>query len=225
MSAEKNNLKEKLRRAKLYCITTQPRSGEDIVQKARRVVASGADILQLRDKVSSVRERIQMGKVLAEICHQSGALFFMNDRIDLALAADADGVHLGQEDLPLIEARLIRNSIFRDSRDFLIGISTHSIDQALEAERDGADYLGCGPIFATPTKAGRAAVGLNLIQEYRQKIKIPFVAIGGINASNLDQVIESGASCVAVVRAAFETENIEPTVGELKSRMQSVVAA
>jgi thiamine-phosphate pyrophosphorylase len=138
--------------------------------------AGGADAMQLRDKTLSSRELFRWRKIFRRFVIKTGTLFILNDRVDVALAADVDGVHVGQEDLPV---RVVREMMGHKK---LIGCSTHSTAQALAAVGDGADYISCGPLFATPTKPDYAPVGLDLVKEYRQLVRTPFVAIGGIDA-------------------------------------------
>ncbi len=133
---------------------------------------------------------------IRELTLKHKAVFIVNNRSDIALLSKADGVHVGQDDLPVLEARRVLGP------DKIVGVSTHSIDQAKKAIADGADYIGVGPVYATPTKEGRAPVGLDYVRQVSDlKLSIPFFAIGGIDASNLERVLEAGARRVAVVRA------------------------
>ncbi len=210
-----------LQKAQLYCITMPQDSFGDYEAIVRGACRGGADIIQLRDKSLFGKDLLVLAQSLKAICRVNGALFILNDHLDVALASGADGVHLGQDDLPLPEARKIVDRYFGGRADhFLIGCSTHSIEQARKAQREGADYLGCGPVFATPTKPSYGAVGLQLVQQYRAEIRIPFVAIGGINETNIGEVFEAGARCAAVVRAAFgKKDSVESAVRSLKSRL------
>lgn len=154
-------------------------------------------MLQLRDKTANDRELIGQAKELLTIARQYGALLIVNDRIEVAQAAGADGVHLGQDDRSLAQARAILGP------KAIVGRSTHSPEQALAAEREGFDYIGVGPVFATPTKPAYRPAGLRLVRFAAKNIRIPFVAIGGIDASNAGEVVKAGAKTVAVVRAMF----------------------
>jgi thiamine-phosphate pyrophosphorylase len=205
---------DRIRIAKLYAVTPDSREGAGYEARVREALAGGADVIQLRNKTFSSKELLQTARLLKVLCERHGALFIVNDRIDIALASGADGVHLGQDDLPLAEAKRLVNR-----NNFLIGCSTHSLEQALQAEADGAHYVGCGPIFATPTKPDHRPHGLDLVRQYHGRLKIPFVAIGGIDAGNISQVTEAGARCAAVVRAAFETEDIQSAVRSLKEKL------
>ncbi len=210
-----------LQKAKLYCITMPQDSFGDYEAVVRAACRGGADAVQLRDKNLSGKDLLVLARGLKEVCREHGVIFILNDHLDVALASGADGVHLGQDDLPLSEARKIVDRYFDGHADrFLIGCSTHSIDQARKAQREGADYLGCGPVFATPTKPAYGAVGLELVRQYRAEIRIPFVAIGGIDETNIGKVFEAGARCAAVVRAAFgKKDSVESSVRSLKGRL------
>ena len=159
---------------------------------------AGVGIVQYRAKAADPlddRQRLQEAQQLRRLCHSHGALFLVNDRVDLALAAEADGVHLGQEDLPLPVARRLLGP------DRLIGCSTHAPDQLHRAVAEGCDYVGVGPVNATPTKPGREPVGLAYVAVAAAQCPVPFFAIGGIDQGNLGAVVAAGARRVAVVRA------------------------
>lgn len=162
-----------------------------------RAAAQGVQMIQLRDKQSSSRQLIekanQINTQLANIPQK--VFFIINDRPDIARLTGADGVHIGQEDMTVAQARQILG------RPALVGKSTHALEQALAAYSDGADYIGVGPVWATPTKVGREAVGLDYVRQVAAQVRIPFVAIGGINLDNVDQVMAAGATCIAFVRA------------------------
>lgn len=189
----------------LYAIIDNSiRSDLSNIEIAKRVLAGGARILQLRGKGLSSKELLEQAREIRELTRKAGATFIVNDRADFALLSDADGAHLGQDDLPVSEARRILG------RGKLIGISTHNIEQALKAEQEGADYIGFGPIFETKTKAdAEEAKGLPALMEIREKVEIPVVAIGGINLENLHEVMSAGTSGVAVISAIAKAEDIE----------------
>ncbi len=189
--------------------------GRSFLETARAAIRGGADVIQLRDKELSAKELIRQGTPVRELTRQTEILFIVNDRLDVAVALQSDGVHLGQDDLPIDAAKRILGS------KVLIGKSTHSLEQALEAEREGADYIGVGPVFATPTKPSYLPVGLELVKEVSERIKIPFVAIGGIEAGNIREVIGQGAVSVAVVRAVAGAENIEEAARQLKKEIHT----
>ncbi|MBI4218394.1 MAG: thiamine phosphate synthase [Elusimicrobia bacterium] len=217
-------LREKLSQSRLYCITAKPAGLMSIPKAVESACRGGADVIQLREKDLSAKDLIVLGKQCRPICHEQGSLFIVNDRLDVALACGADGVHLGQSDVPLRDAKEVVRRFFQlryevEEAPFLIGVSTHSLAQALAAQSQGADYVGCGPVFSTPTKPGVAPVGLNLVRQYRENLSVPFVTIGGIDASNIGQVMAAGACCVAVVRAVFADAEIEQSARNLKSKL------
>jgi len=167
----------------------------DPIAVARAAIRGGADLIQWRDKLSSDGEFLDMAKSLRSCTREENALFVINDRVEIALQVGADGIHVGHEDTPVRQVRE------RVGPDMLIGRSTHSLEEALQAEADGADYLGVGPVFQTPTKPDYQPVGLELVRQVAPKIRIPWFAIGGIDLQNLPLVLSSGAARVAVVRA------------------------
>ncbi|HBG93665.1 MAG: thiamine-phosphate diphosphorylase [Nitrospirae bacterium GWF2_44_13] len=153
---------------------------------------AGVRCIQYREKDKARREIYREALILRKLTTEFNAIFVVNDHADIALAVNADGVHLGQSDLPLKEARKVLG------KGKIIGISTHSIEQAIEAEQGGASYIGFGPIFHTKTKDAGEPKGIKMLKEAKRHIKIPVIAIGGINAENLQSVIDSGADAVAV---------------------------
>lgn len=167
-------------------------SGLSHTQIARRAVSAGIHTIQLREKRMSKRDIYRDASAIRIITRKCNVTFIVNDYIDIALAADADGVHLGQEDMPLEKARKIMG------RKKIIGISTHSLRQALRAQEGDADYIGFGPIFATSTKEVGRPRGLKALKEIRRHIRIPVVAIGGITWDNINEVLHAGADAVAV---------------------------
>ncbi|MBI5410316.1 MAG: thiamine phosphate synthase [Nitrospirae bacterium] len=178
----------------LYLITDRNVAGLSHIQIARRAISAGIRIIQLREKQMSKKELFNEALAIRKLTFKHKALFIINDYIDMALAVDADGVHLGQEDMPLEEARRIMGKK-------IIGISTHTLKQAVEAERAGADYIGFGPMFHTATKDAGRPKGLRALKQIRRHIKIPIVAIGGITPENLLSVLGAGADAPAVMSA------------------------
>ncbi len=152
---------------------------------------------------------LHLAQKLKELCSQNNVLFIVNDHLDIALAADADGLHLGQEDLPVTEARKIL------PLDKIIGVSAVSFDQAIMAVADGADYLGIGAIFPTSSKENVDICGLAVLKQVTQEVKIPVVAIGGINQSNIAEVTAAGADAVAVISAVLQADDPEAAAREL----------
>ena len=190
--------------------------GRDLAYAAKEAIAGGADVIQLRDKESDPADVVEAGRAIRKVIEKDKAVFIVNDSPDIALAVDADGVHLGQEDMPVIGARAILG------RGKIIGLSTHSLEQAAAAQNSGADYIGVGPVFSTPTKPGYKAVGLDLVKKVNNIKGLPFVAIGGIDESNIDEVIAAGASRIAVVRAVCGAEDIREAAKRLKDKLAKI---
>ncbi|MGB9803155.1 thiamine phosphate synthase [Desulfofundulus sp.] len=199
----------------LYVITGDKFSrGRSILEVARAAIEGGATVLQLREKEFTARQLIDVGHQLRRLTREKGVTFIVNDRVDVALAVDADGVHLGQDDLPVGMARRILGP------GKIIGISTHSVEQALEAQRQGADYIGVGPVFETHTKDDvQAPVGVDLVRQVASAVSIPKVAIGGIKAGNVEEVIAAGADGAAVITAVVAAEDVSGAARELRSRI------
>ena len=179
----------------LYTIAdTLGRSELSFVAIAEKLCAGGAKILQLRAKDVPSRDFLVIAQEVRKICRCSGCLFIVNDRADIALAVDADGVHVGQEDLPLTAARKVLGP------NKIIGVSTHDLQQAQTAERDGADYIGFGPMYGTTTKAtGYTARGLDQLRAIRAVVRLPIVAIGGITTERTPATLNAGADAVAMI--------------------------
>jgi thiamine-phosphate pyrophosphorylase len=183
------------------------------VAQTQKALAGGVDAVQLRAHNISDRDMLALGKRIKELCANAGALFIVDNRADLAVALDADGIHVGHTDLPV---SVVRNMLGHRK---IVGVSSHSLPEALDAQRAGADYVSCGPIWATPTKPTYTPVGLQLVGLYKAALRIPFVAIGGVDETNIDQVLSAGAKCVAVVRALFEASDPEAMAKLLKGRL------
>jgi thiamine-phosphate pyrophosphorylase len=202
---------------RLYVIADAEAAGtrpiEEVVSQA---IEGGADVIQLRHKKAADEELLSLAQRLKPITQRAGVPLIVNDRVEVARRAKADGVHLGQGDGPLSEARLILGETC------LIGRSTHSPAQALKAVREGFDYLGVGPVFKTPTKPTYAPVGLELVRFAAKNIPIPFVAIGGIDETNVEEVRSAGAKAVAVVRAVMGSKNPKEAAREIKERITFV---
>lgn len=181
-------------------------------------IEGGIDVVQLREKHATARERYELGLELREVTSEAGLPLVVNDRIDLAAAIDADGVHLGDDDLPVAVARE------RLGEDAIVGRSVSSPEAAREAERAGADYLGVGAVFATGTKETRESeseIGLETVRAVREAVDLPFVAIGGITAANAGEVVRAGADGVAVVSAIAAAENPTAATRELRGAIES----
>jgi len=199
----------------LYCITSFEHSlGRNNVDVVRAMLDGGAKIIQYREKYASKKHKYNECIQIAQFAKEFGAYLIVNDDIDIAISVGAYGIHLGQDDLPIEQARKIVGS------KMIIGISTHSPAQAEAAVRGGADYIGVGPIFATKTKVNVCdAVGLEYLDYAVKNIKIPFVAIGGIKTHNLDTVLDRGAKCVAMVTEIVCSPNIKEKTASLVNRI------
>lgn len=184
-----------------YFITDSSLSRAGNISDVKQAEACGVRVVQYRNKNAETLEMYKEALQLREICRN--AAFLINDRIDIAVAVDADGVHLGQSDMPYRAARKMLGP------DKIIGITVHNLSEALEAQVLGADYLGVSPIFSTKTKAdaGKAA-GIVLIEEIRERVDIPLIAIGGINLANAPEVVRAGADGVCAISAVVAKENV-----------------
>lgn len=201
-----------LKRVGLYPIIDRETIGDlDPLEVARQLLVPGVKIVQYRDKVSSTAEVYEVCAGLRDITLRKGVIFIVNDRVDVARVTDADGVHLGQDDIPVNAARQLLGS------RKLIGKSTHSLTQARRAGKEDIDYIAVGPIFSTPTKRGARAVGPELIARVRKITDKPIVAIGGINRHNLGEVLEKGADGAAVISGVLKAKNIRAAVVCLKN--------
>lgn len=203
----------------LYVVTNDRlhpyRSHLDVAQAA---IQGGADVIQLRDKHASGARLYQLGLELRQLTQKAGVTFIVNDRMDIALSVDADGLHLGQDDLPVEIARRCLG------HGKILGVSVGSVAQAQQAQKDGADYLGVGPIFEarlTKPDAGLPC-GLDLLTEIHRASCLPLVAIGGIDLENIDSVCRAGADCAAVVSAVVCASDMTEAVSRLKDRLQSI---
>jgi thiamine-phosphate pyrophosphorylase len=201
--------RQRLRDARLYFVAD--RVGMD--RALEGALAGGADLFQLRDKDASDDELVAAAERARERCHAAGALFLLNDRPDLAVTCGADGVHVGQDDMPVGRAR----ELVGDAA--LVGLSTHSVQQAQAGCRSGADYIAVGPVHATPTKEGRPAIGVEPIRYAAAHVEVPWFAIGGIDAETVDDVVRAGARRVGVVRALVEADDPEATARALRASL------
>jgi len=205
------------RMAGLYVILDrQFLGGRDELEVAKQIIEGGARAIQLRDKQSKRKELLVVAQKLKELCSQAGILFIVNDYLDLALAADADGLHLGQEDLPL---PVIRKEL---PIDRIVGCSVTTPAQATKAQNEGADYIAVGSIFPTTTKKGAIVVGVDIVKELKRIVSTPLVAIGGINQNNVGEVVAAGADVVAVISAVLDEKDVRAAVRELVANIDSV---
>jgi len=200
--------RERLARSRLYVVTGARADRGDLDEFLEAILEVGADIVQLREKGAEAGPLLRWAETFREKAGRHGALFVVNDRPDVAVVAGADGVHLGQDDLPPGAAR----SIVGDA--LLIGLSCHSPEQ-LDAAPEEADYVTAGPIHATPTKPGRPGTGLGVVRHAAATVRRPWFAIGGIDAGTLPEAVEAGATRIAVVRAVTEAPDPAAAVRDL----------
>ncbi|MFH1155331.1 MAG: thiamine phosphate synthase [Pseudomonadota bacterium] len=199
----------------LYCITAQSFSrGRTNLEVVRRLIAAGIQVIQYREKDKSMKLKFEECTQIRQMTRQAGVTFIVNDHVDLAMAVDADGIHVGQDDLPVPEIR-------RLTRDrMIIGLSTHSPEQAAMAVVLGVDYIGAGPIYRTATKTDVCdPVGLGYLEHVIATHDIPVVAIGGIKAHNLGAVTECGATCVAMVTEIVGADDIQGKIQQIRRLM------
>ncbi|HEU4963436.1 MAG TPA: thiamine phosphate synthase [Bacilli bacterium] len=199
--------------SRLYVITGQAfmqgRSLEEVITAAIR---GGADAIQLREKEFTGRELLAAGHLLRRVTREHGVRLIINDRIDVAKAVDADGVHLGQSDLPIEVARAILGP------GKIVGLSTHNVEEAVAAECAGADYIGLGPMKPTQTKLDtEPVVGPSGVQAVRAQVRLPIVAIGGIKEADVGEIIRNGANAVAVVSAVIGSDDPEAAAKTLRA--------
>ncbi|MBD3672204.1 MAG: thiamine phosphate synthase [Planctomycetaceae bacterium] len=207
------SIPDQLANAKLYLLVTEALCNTSFKQVIEDSLANGVDIIQLREKTLDSKEFLERARWVRKQCDDAGALLMINDRPDLAVLSNADGVHLGQDDLSIAEARRILGP------DKLVGRSTHNIEQARTAVLEGADYLGVGPVFPSGTKEFEDHVGLDYVQQATDEISIPWFAIGGIQETNIKEVLDAGAKGVAVCGTICGS--LEP--GFATSRMKQVL--
>jgi thiamine-phosphate pyrophosphorylase len=198
-------------------IDTAYLAGRNPAELTRALIAGGVDIIQVRAKDLPHAQRVQLGLAVQGAAFRHNIPVIINDDIAAAFEVGADGVHLGQEDWAAIP-RAERAERLANMR--IVGLSTHSLEQALAADRDGADYIGVGPIFATGTKPQVKPVGVELIRAVAGRVATPFFAIGGITLENLDQVLAAGAKRVAVVSAILNATDVEEAVAAFKNKLQ-----
>jgi thiamine-phosphate pyrophosphorylase len=197
--------RRRLEAARLYLVCDA--QGDEFLRAALR---GGVDIVQLRMKDASDDDIRVAASRFARICTRHGALFILNDRPDLAASVGADGVHVGQDDVPVLEARRIVGA------ERIIGLSTHTEQQIDDAGAE-VDYIGVGPVHETPTKPGRPAVGVELVRYAARRARVPFFAIGGLNARNAAEVRRAGATRIVVVRALTEAAEAEHVARDLRA--------
>ncbi len=207
---------ERFHQVDVYPVTCERlSSGRTNIEVLEGVIAGGARIIQLREKDISRRELFFLAEKFREITSAARVLLIINDHLDIAMGVDADGVHLGQDDFPLPVARKL-------APQMILGASTHSLEEALRAEVEGADYINIGPIFPTQTKEGvTQALGPEAIESIGSRVKLPFTVMGGINQVNIRQVVARGAKKTAMVTAVTMAPDIAQAVRHLREMIQS----
>jgi len=192
-------------------------AGRDELEIARQTIEGGARVIQLRDKSRFYQdnkgELLLVAQKVKELCSQTGVLFIINDYLDLAMAVDADGLHIGQEDLPLPVVRRVLPI------DRIVGCSVTTISQATKAQNEGADYIAVGSMFPTTTKMEAIVVGVDILKELKRIVSIPLIAIGGINRDNVGEVMAAGADAVAVISAILREKDVKAAVQKWVSKM------
>lgn len=201
--------KNLLRESHLYAIIDRDVAGNKILKIAKSAASAGADIIQLRDKSSSLKDVLKTAKAIKTIAKRYGIPLIINDRLDIALAVDADGLHIGQGDIGI---RIAKKLLKKNS---LIGVTVKNLKQALRAKAEGATYLGVGPVFRTPIKGDISPKGFRLLERVRG-LNMPFFAIGGIDRKNIAELAGSGFKNVAVIRAISKAKNPHMAASFLK---------
>jgi len=201
----------------LYLVTDRGYIGQrNFFQCVERAIQGGVSLVQLREKTASTREFYELAVKLQALTSRYGIPLLINDRLDIALSMGADGLHLGQDDLPIAVARKYFG------REKVIGVSVSNVDEAIQAEKDGADYLGVGAMFSTPTKADARLVSLEELRSIKKAVSIPVVAIGGINKENIPDLMGTGIDGVSVVSAILGQEDIEGAARILRDKIRTL---
>jgi len=205
--------------AHLYVLVTGAVARRPVLDVVHMAIDGGADVIQLREKEMPDREFLRLAEQIRPICRDAGVIFIVNDRVAISRLAGADGVHVGQDDLPAPAAR----KILRSGK--ILGVSTHTIAQARKAQADGADYIGVGPIRPTHTKGYEKGVGTEFIRQVKGEVTIPFFAIGGITLDVLDEIIAAGCARVAVGSAILAAKDVTAAARRFKERLVASDAA
>jgi len=209
------NKKKVLHKTQLYVIADPGLClNRDLIELVSLTIEGGAQMIQFRDKKSSDKEFLEKTLEIHKITQRKKTPLIINDRVDITKLIDAEGVHLGEEDLPLKEARRILGS------KKIIGASAYDIQTAKLKEKEGADYVGLGPVFETSSKLIEKAIGVEIIREANRVLNIPFFPIGGINLCNLEQIVFTGVRRIAVISAIFESENVKTATQELLKKLK-----
>ncbi|MFB0547154.1 MAG: thiamine phosphate synthase [Anaerolineae bacterium] len=200
----------------LYVLTDAGLSrGRSHLEVVRAAIEGGASVIQWRDKMANTRQLVEVGRQLRELTREMGICFIVNDRIDVALALEADGVHVGQDDMP---ARLARKLMGPDK---IVGVSASTVAEAVQVEAEGADYVAASPVFSTPTKTDAPPpTGLEGLRAIVEAVHVPVIAIGGINTANAGAVITAGAAGVAVISAVVAADDIAAAARQLRDAVE-----
>jgi thiamine-phosphate pyrophosphorylase len=192
---------------------------QSLVDLAEETIRGGATVIQLREKKTTAAQLYNHALRLREVTSRWGVCFMVNDRVDVALASGADGVHVGQDDIPIEAARRLLGY------DRVVGISAHSYEEAMAADKAGADYVSVGSVYPTRSKASAVVIGLELLRELRSVVHRPMIAIGGINRENVAEVIQAGADGVAVIEALFGGSDVQRRAEELRRSLDKALKA
>ncbi|MFZ2655750.1 MAG: thiamine phosphate synthase, partial [Victivallales bacterium] len=217
---ERNNMETKTQRLTAFdsidiypVISSEFCAGRSPIYVLEQIAEGGARIVQLREKNKNGTDLIRLAREFRRICDRHGMLLIMNDNVGIAVETGADGVHLGQDDMPLADAR-------EASSELILGCSTHSKEEALKAQADGADYINIGPIFATQTKTtGYNPLGMEILRAVPSLLRIPFTVMGGIKERHIPELVSLGAARIAMVTEITTADNIASKVRELRNRM------
>jgi len=215
---------------RLYLVTDESclPCGRDLFSAVEEALQAGVTLVQYREKNGLGKDMLEKARALITLCHKYNVPLLVNDRLDIALLSGADGVHLGQDDIPVAEARRMADLFFakcaathtsnsthqQTGSHFIIGATAHNVEEALAAEAAGADYLGCGAVFSTSTKKDTVPLGIEGLKAIRQAVHIPIAGIAGITPDNYRQVLEAGANGVAVVSAILGADSITDAVNK-----------
>jgi thiamine-phosphate pyrophosphorylase len=200
----------------LYVIVDPEQTqGRDPVDVARQALEGGASLIQWRDKARDKGEQLPRLRAVHDLCREHGALLIVNDHADLALAAGADGVHLGQKDLPAAAVRAFVPA------GFIVGVSTNNVEEARRAQAEGASYVAVGALFSTASKAVTRPASPQRLREVKQAVSVPVVGIGGINEGNIDEVLAAGADAVAVISAVIGADDVREAAARLAAYFQN----
>jgi thiamine-phosphate pyrophosphorylase len=210
--ADARERRDRLAAARLYLVLGHP-SSPGLAQLVRAAAAGGVDVIQLREKHLPDEELLALARDTQLLCSELGVLFIVNDRPHVARDARADGVHVGQDDMAPVEVR----EVVGDAA--IVGLSTHAVEEIDAADPALVDYIGVGPVHATPTKPGRTAVGTELVRYAAANARLPFFAIGGLDAGNVHEVLDAGATRVCVLRAIADADDPQVAASELSAAL------